>query len=65
MKISQFGQKEWLEICAMVFPKDGVEEMTRIASYFIILFHVSNQLDFPKESSESNPPYLCSRVSLI
>ena len=41
MKISQFGQKEWLEICALFF-KDGVEDMMSNASCFIILFHANN-----------------------
>jgi hypothetical protein len=28
LKISSFGKKEWLEICA-IFSKDGVEEMMK------------------------------------
>ena len=35
VKISWFGQKEWLEICAIFFTY-GVEEMMRNASCFII-----------------------------
>jgi hypothetical protein len=37
------------------FLKDGVEEMMRNVSCFIILFHV-NYLHVPKEASKSNSP---------
>ena len=53
-EISRFGQKEWLELCA-IFLKDGVEKMVRNASYFVIEFLVKTQLHFPKEASELTP----------
>jgi hypothetical protein len=40
LKLSRVGQKKWLEICAMFF-KDGVEEMMKNASCYIILFFVN------------------------
>ena len=40
-KISSFGQKEWLEICANIF-RDGVAEMKKNASCFKFLFHLKN-----------------------
>ena len=52
--ISLFGQKERLEICCMFF-KDGVEEMMRSASRFVILFPVNNRLHFPKKAGMSSP----------
>jgi hypothetical protein len=54
METSKFGQKEWLEICAIFF-RVGVEEMMRNTSWFIILFHVNKYILFMKEASESNP----------
>jgi hypothetical protein len=42
VKTRLFVQKECLEIWAMFSPKDGVKEMIRNASCFIILFHVNN-----------------------
>ena len=33
--------EKWLEICA-IFSRDGVEEMMKISSCFIIVFHVDN-----------------------
>ena len=42
VKISSFGgKKEWLENCAF-FMRDGVEEMMRTASCFVVLFLVNN-----------------------
>jgi protein associated with RNAse G/E len=41
MKISFLDHKEWLEICAILF-KDGVEEMMRNASSFVILLPINN-----------------------
>jgi hypothetical protein len=46
VKTSSFGgQKEWLEICAM-FYKDGVEEIMRNASYFVVFFLVKELVTF-------------------
>lgn len=39
--ISCSGQKEWLELCAIIF-RDGVEKMTGNASCFVTLFHEHN-----------------------
>ena len=46
LKIRWIGLKEWLAIRAIVF-RDGVEEMMRNASCFIILFLNNNYLHFP------------------
>ena len=63
VKISGFGHKTWLEICEPFF-RDGVEEMMRNASCFIILFLVNNQLHFLK-MQVSRAFYLYTRTSLI
>jgi hypothetical protein len=41
VKISQFGQKEWFDVCEFLF-QDGVEQMMINASCFVILCHVYN-----------------------
>jgi hypothetical protein len=51
----RYNQKQWLEICAIFF-RDGVEEMMRNTSCFIIVLHVHDELQVPKEANKSNPP---------
>jgi hypothetical protein len=45
---------KWLEICAIIF-RDGVEETTRNANCFVILFLANKYLHFRKEASKLNP----------
>ena len=58
MKISQSCHKEWLEICAMFFSQNGVEETVRNGSSSLVLFHVNNWLQFLKGASNSPPTHI-------
>ena len=56
------GEKEWHEISAM-FLKDGVEEMMRNASCFVVLVPCE-QSHHPKQARKSTPT-CSSRISLL